>query len=245
MSKRILSLRPTFYSISFRLNYQIIPQPLALRKCLIPASSSCHNVRHYSSEGEPKTTVSASPSSTGYIWPSPFKMIKNFVMLNFLIPRFDPDFNLPDFMTGAKKAVEVISKLMSQGDYLEMEKFVEPVVVASIKDSLKNSTAQELEDLAVATPDIMVSFPYSVQTFSTVDDNDKARRIDILIVCHVLKDWGSQKDNPEVVIQLQNNSELQKKVQFLNYQFSRLYNTTEESDWTVTGVHHFKPQLDS
>lgn len=42
------------------------------------------------------------------VWPSLWKSLRNFILTNFIIkPYFDREFNLPDFITGTKKAVEV------------------------------------------------------------------------------------------------------------------------------------------
>lgn len=42
------------------------------------------------------------------VWPSIIKSLRNFILTTFIIkPYFDRDFNLPDFVAGSKKAVEV------------------------------------------------------------------------------------------------------------------------------------------
>lgn len=42
------------------------------------------------------------------VWPSLLKSLRNFILTNFIIkPYFDREFNLPDFINGSKKAVEV------------------------------------------------------------------------------------------------------------------------------------------
>ncbi|KAF6200998.1 hypothetical protein GE061_005445 [Apolygus lucorum] len=151
---------------------------------------------------------------------------------------------MPEFMNGAKKAIEVISHLMSKGDYAAMENFVEPVVVASIKDSLKGTSLRDQQELAVDIPDIMVSFPHSIETLFRTEDAEVQRRIDILVVCHVLKGWGLTKESTEVVVELRDSEEMKRKVQFVNYQFSRTYVEAKESSWLVTGVHHFKPNVE-
>lgn len=58
---------------------------------------------------------------------------------------------------------------MSKGDYMAMENFIEPIVVASIKESLKGISLQDQQDLAVDMPDIMVSFPYNIEALFRVD----------------------------------------------------------------------------
>lgn len=42
------------------------------------------------------------------VWPSLIKSIRNFILSTFIIkPYFDHEFNLPDFVKGSKKALEV------------------------------------------------------------------------------------------------------------------------------------------
>lgn len=44
------------------------------------------------------------------VWPSLIKSVRNFILSTFIIkPYFDREFNLPDFVKGAKKALEVSS----------------------------------------------------------------------------------------------------------------------------------------
>lgn len=43
------------------------------------------------------------------VWPSVFKSIKNWIMINFIVrPYFDNEFNLAEFTTGAKFALQVM-----------------------------------------------------------------------------------------------------------------------------------------
>lgn len=49
------------------------------------------------------------------VWPSLFKSIRNFILATFIIkPYLDREFNLPDFVAGSKKAVEVGSNSISE-----------------------------------------------------------------------------------------------------------------------------------
>uniref|UniRef100_A0A0A9YEJ5 Uncharacterized protein C2orf47, mitochondrial n=1 Tax=Lygus hesperus TaxID=30085 RepID=A0A0A9YEJ5_LYGHE len=249
MSKRIGFLSGRTLSLVSRLPQRAAAVPNALRAAnlhrnQIPCSVHFQQRRNYSEDGEPKATMPTTSSGMGHIWPSPFKMVKNFMITRFILPRIDPDFSLPEFMNGAKKAIEVISLLMSQGDYAAMENFVEPIVVASIKDSLKGTSLREQQELAVDIPDIMVSFPYSIETLFRTEGAEMQRRIDILVVCHVLKGWGITKENQDVVVELRDSEEMRRKVQFVNYQFTRTYVEAKESSWLVTGVHHFKPNME-
>lgn len=68
------------------------------------------NVYRYSSSesGPPSNKLPPLMEFPKITWPSVIKSIRNFILATFIIrPYFDRDFNLPDFVIGSKKAVEV------------------------------------------------------------------------------------------------------------------------------------------
>lgn len=75
-------------------------------------SSAC--LRHFSSQnGEEPSLASRKslPKLMAFpqiVWPSVFKTIKNWIMINFIIrPYFDNEFNVNDFIAGTKHALQV------------------------------------------------------------------------------------------------------------------------------------------
>lgn len=65
--------------------------------------------RWYSGEKEsPQSKMPPLMNFPEIMWPSVFKSIRNFILSTFIIkPYFDQDFNLPDFVKGSKRALEV------------------------------------------------------------------------------------------------------------------------------------------
>jgi hypothetical protein len=85
--------------------------PKITSKCddLVSKSTKRDVCRYFSSDGGPPSNklppLMDFPKIT---WPSLMKSIRNFILATFIIkPYFDRDFNLPDFVAGSKKAVEV------------------------------------------------------------------------------------------------------------------------------------------
>lgn len=65
--------------------------------------------RLFSSEsGPPSNKLPPLMSFPQIIWPSIVKSVRNFILTTFIIkPYMDREFNIPDFVVGSKKAVEV------------------------------------------------------------------------------------------------------------------------------------------
>lgn len=61
-----------------------------------------------SDSGPPSNKLPPLMNFPQIIWPSIIKSIRNFILTTFIIkPYIDRDFNIPDFVAGSKKAVEV------------------------------------------------------------------------------------------------------------------------------------------
>lgn len=88
---------------------QYISWPAATQIHKFPAS-----IRHYSSQNGDEPSVASRKSLPQLmsfpqiVWPSVFKTIKNWIMINFIIrPYFDNEFNVNDFVAGTKHALQV------------------------------------------------------------------------------------------------------------------------------------------
>lgn len=92
-------------------NLQLLPQQYKTNRLLGLA------VRCYSStdneKNENKPPSNKLPELMEFpkiVWPSMFKSMRSFFLTTFIIkPYLDSEFNLPDFVEGSQKAVEVIS----------------------------------------------------------------------------------------------------------------------------------------
>lgn len=80
-----------------------------LTSTVIKKSTGKQCCRYMSSEsGPPSNKLPPLMEFPKITWPSLVKSIKNFMLVTFIIkPYFDRDFNLPDFVIGSKKALEV------------------------------------------------------------------------------------------------------------------------------------------
>lgn len=83
-----------------------------LRPGSVPAAVISINRRHNHNEsGPPPPSRNKLPRLMSFpqiIWPSVFKTIKNWIMVNFIVrPYFDNDFQMADFVAGTKHALQV------------------------------------------------------------------------------------------------------------------------------------------
>lgn len=101
------------------------------------------------------------------IWPSIIKSIRNFILTTFIIkPYMDREFSLPDFVTGSKKAVEVVSQKIAEGDVKALEGLVTEDVLPAIQKALAMMSLSQREQISVNADDIYFSFPYQVSDHS-------------------------------------------------------------------------------
>lgn len=104
------------------------------------------------------------------VWPSLIKSLRNFILAHFIIkPYFDKDFNLPDFVSGAKQAVEVVSNQLSNGDVKTLNGLVDGDIIPKLQASLSLMSLTQREQIAINKEDIYFSFPYQVYYFLIID----------------------------------------------------------------------------
>ncbi|XP_071439535.1 m-AAA protease-interacting protein 1, mitochondrial isoform X1 [Hetaerina americana] len=184
------------------------------------------------------------------IWPSFFKSLKNWILCTTIItPYFDREFNLPDFISGSKQAVEVVSNAISKGDWEMLQEYVVEGAISEIKNSASKFSVQQRQDLMVNKEDIYFSFPYQVGVMFD-DDKDKEgdkpqrRFVEITMCYHVLlglKELRAQNISPPLNMGM--TPEYQHRICICNYRFIREFTKgkEEQSDWKVNVVNHFKP----
>ncbi|XP_073844539.1 uncharacterized protein [Musca autumnalis] len=106
------------------------------------------------------------------MWPSLLNSIKNWVMVHFIIrPYMDREFNIRDFAYGAKKAMQVISAKLMNGDF----------------SHLGNLVSEEFS--------IYLTFPYQIGIMFDEENKDMQKRwVEITMYPGVnkeIKTWGS------------------------------------------------------
>lgn len=179
------------------------------------------------------------------IWPSLMKSIKNWFMVHLIIrPYFDQEFNLPEFVQGAKQALTVVSSALSGGDPKNLDGLVDRKALNEIRGSIEKMSVAQRYELTVSKEDIYFSFPYEVGVmFDDPDDIDQQKRfVEITMVFHVLKGLkGMVERGEQIPLNIGVMPEYRDKISICNYRFIKEFTKGVESDWTVNIVNHFKP----
>ncbi|XP_055639663.1 m-AAA protease-interacting protein 1, mitochondrial [Toxorhynchites rutilus septentrionalis] len=177
------------------------------------------------------------------VWPSVTKSIKNWIMVHFIIrPYFDHEYNLQDFVQGAKQALQVISSSLAGGEYKNLEGLVDRLAINDLKHSVGKMSVAQRYDLMVNKEDIYFSFPYEVGIMFDDEDASQKRFVEITMVFHVLKGLKEMVERGEPIpLNIGIMPEFRDKISICNYRFIKEFTKGVESDWTVNIVSHFKP----
>lgn len=180
-------------------------------------------------------------------WPSFFKSIRNWILSQFIIMRyFDNEFSLPDFVIGSKKAVEVVSGLISRGEISDLQGLVSSDVITQIRSNLSTFSLKQRQELAIRATDIYFSFPYEVGVMFPNEDKDEGenqtRFVEITMCYHALSGLHElQEQGISPPINMGMMPEYREKIYILNYRFIREFTKGVQDDWTVNAINHFKP----
>uniref|UniRef100_A0A182PCA5 Tim44-like domain-containing protein n=1 Tax=Anopheles epiroticus TaxID=199890 RepID=A0A182PCA5_9DIPT len=178
------------------------------------------------------------------VWPSVIKTVRNWIMVHFIIrPYFDREFSLPDFIQGAKQALQVVSSSLAGGEVKHLDGLVDRAALTDLKQSIAKMSVAERYDLQVEKEDIYFSFPYQVGVmFDESDDDSQKRFVEITMVFHVLRGLKGMIERGETVpLNVGVLPEFRDKISICNYRFIKEFTKGVDSDWTVNVVNHFKP----
>ncbi|XP_049277363.1 m-AAA protease-interacting protein 1, mitochondrial [Anopheles funestus] len=178
------------------------------------------------------------------VWPSVIKTIRNWIMVHFIIkPYFDREFALPDFILGAKQALQVVSSSLAGGEVKQLEGLVDRAAIADLKQSISKMSVAERYDVQVDKEDVYFSFPYQVGVmFDESNDDSQKRFVEITMVFHVLRGLKGMIERGETVpLNVGVLPEFRDKISICNYRFIKEFTKGVDSDWTVNVVNHFKP----
>ena len=121
------------------------------------------------------------------IWPSVFKSFRSFIFIHFIIrPYLDEEFVVKDFTLGAKQAVHVISNKLAQGDWDGLKGFITDDILPELKENMSKMTMAQRSEVAIATDDIYLTFPYQVGIIFDEEQVHK-RIVEITMVFHTIK----------------------------------------------------------
>lgn len=165
-------------------------------------------------------------------------------MVQFIIrPYFDREFSLPDFVQGAKQALQVVSASLAGGEFKNLEGLVDRQTLNELKSSLEKMSVAQRYELMILKEDIYFSFPYQVGVmFDEEDEASQKRFVEITMVFHVLKGLKGMVERGETIpLNVGVMPEYRDKISICNYRFIKEFTKGVESDWTVNIVSHFKP----
>lgn len=151
-------------------------------------------IRHYSDEKRSLPTVMDFQT---IVWPSVFKSVRNWIMVNFIIrPYFDQDFNLPDFVAGTKQAVELVSGRLATLDVHSLAGLVASEAIDELHGTIARMSVAQRNEIAINKEDIYLSFPYQVGImFDETNDERQKRWVEITMVFHVLRGLQEMRAN--------------------------------------------------
>lgn len=178
------------------------------------------------------------------MWPSMFNSIKNWIMVQFIIrPYMDQEFNIRDFCQGAKKAMQVISSKLMNGDFSTLNHLVSSEALNELKPVIQKLSVSQRRQLEIRESDIYLTFPYQIGImFDETNEKAQKRWVEVTMVFHVLRGLQEMRESgEEIPWNMGTLPEYQDKVFVCNYRFIKEFTKGEESDWTVNVVNHFKP----
>ncbi|XP_059487339.1 m-AAA protease-interacting protein 1, mitochondrial [Neocloeon triangulifer] len=177
------------------------------------------------------------------LWPSIFKVIKNWIMAKFVItPYFDRDFDLREFGEASQQAVEHVSQQLSKNNLDSLQGLVSREALVEIRSSLSRFSVQQLSEIAVNKNDIYFCFPHEVGVMFDDEEESQKRYVEITMVYFLMKglaDYKTQHGQPPDFNALR-AAENQDKLFVLNYRFIREFTKGVSPDWTINMLNHYK-----
>lgn len=154
-------------------------------------------LRAYSSSDETPRSLPTVMDFPNIVWPSVFKTIKNWIMINFIIrPYFDQEFSMPDFVSGSKQAVEVVSSRLGTLDMKSLGGLVASDAIDELRGTTSRMSMAQRNEIPINKDDIYLSFPYQVGImFDETNDELQQRWVEITMVFHVLRGLQEMRDN--------------------------------------------------
>nr|CAD7587247.1 unnamed protein product [Timema genevievae] len=139
-----------------------------------------------------------------------------------------------------KRAVEVVSGYLSNGNYEALQGLVTNETLQEVKSNIAEFSMQQRLELALSKEDIYFSFPYQIGVM--FNDNDQQRFVEITMCYHVLKGLKELKEQGITPpINMGVLPEYRDKLQICNYRFVREFTKGVNDQWTINVVNHFKP----
>ncbi|XP_017096573.2 m-AAA protease-interacting protein 1, mitochondrial [Drosophila bipectinata] len=177
------------------------------------------------------------------IWPSALNTLKNWITIQFIIrPYFDSEFQLKDFIFGAKQALQVVSSRLMGGDLDSLDTLVSPEAISELRPVIQKLSMTQRRQLEIKESDIYLSFPYQVGImFDEANDKLQKRFVEITMVFHVMRGLSEMRERgEEIPWNMGTLPEYQDKVFICNYRFIKEFTAGQQSDWTINVANHFR-----
>ncbi|KAJ6632718.1 m-AAA protease-interacting protein 1, mitochondrial [Pseudolycoriella hygida] len=221
-------------------NFHTALQPTQCFYGLVPVSCRAYSTEH----NHWSNKLPALMEFPNITWPSLIKSIKNWILVNFIIrPYFDQDFTMPNFVEGAKHAVQVVSSAVASGELNSLDGLVSPEALNEIKRNFSVMSVGQRNEIAINKEDIYFGFTYQVGViFDESIETVQKRFVEITVVFHVLRGLQKMRDDDAAIpLNIGTLPQYRGKVSICNYRFIKQFTQGHESDWTVNVAHHFRP----
>ncbi|XP_017865095.1 PREDICTED: uncharacterized protein C2orf47 homolog, mitochondrial [Drosophila arizonae] len=223
-----------------------------LRRCLTMAKTGRGSLRqlatlpHAPEQNKNQTSRNQLPRLMDFpeiIWPSALNTIKNWITVQFIIrPYFDSEFQIKDFVYGAKQALQVVSSKLVGGDLSQLKDLVTPEAIAELKPVVQKLSMTQRKQLEIHESDIYLSFPYQIGImFDDANDKLQKRWVEITMVFHVMRGLTEMRERgEEIPWNMGTMPEYQDRVFICNYRFKKEFTAGQQSDWTINVANHFR-----
>ncbi|KAJ8290660.1 hypothetical protein GJAV_G00016000 [Gymnothorax javanicus] len=194
--------------------------------------------RLYSTGRNKDPTSGSHPGISVVGIPDPILWIRNRIIL-FLIQLYF-DLSSVEFENGAKQALVYVSSLLSNGKFEELSDVMSKEAVEYAKGKYKTLTEAQRRNLAIAHDDIIFLIPEDVSVFF---DNTGRKFCYIAMRFWHLSDAEVPEDPESTRIFKMAEAEGQgqpKRIVTAVYEFHRELTIGAPTDWTVTGIWHWK-----
>ncbi|XP_015122736.1 uncharacterized protein LOC107045115 [Diachasma alloeum] len=168
------------------------------------------------------------------IVPGIFKTISSIFQLQGHLRRYDPSFQVPEFVEASKQAVETVSHFLSKENYEALEGLVTPEVIQQLRQKICTLTPSQKELIAIRKEDIYGQFPYTMNMLYEGEGDNKKAYAEILMVYYSLRGLAEMREkNINPPLQMGLMPEYRDKIFLANYRFIKDYTNGNDEPWIV------------
>ncbi|XP_011304871.1 uncharacterized protein [Fopius arisanus] len=169
-----------------------------------------------------------------HIVPGFFTTISSILHLQGHLRRIDPGFDVPEFISASKHAVDVVSHFLSRENYEALEGLVTPEVIQKLRQKICTLTSSQKELIAINKDDIYGYFPYTIRMLYEGEGENKKSFAEIFVVFYSLRGLKQLREkniNPPLKMGLM--PEYRDKIFVANYKFVKDYTNGIDAPWII------------